>query len=104
MAYDLSAGIGRISSATREDYAAAAARMLVPSYNGGLNKCYELAGDDAFTCDDLAIEASKYTDSPIKHQVMPADELVKTLVGFGLPEGFCQILAVSISCAISRLL
>ena len=88
------AGKGKIAGATRQDYAAAAAAVLSHQYTGGVNKVYELAGDEAFTCDDLAAEASKYTDSPIKHQVMPTDEYVKTLVGFGLPEEFCQILAV----------
>ena len=42
-----SAGDGRISSAARADYAAAAAAVLLADDQAG--KVYELAGDEAYT-------------------------------------------------------
>lgn len=46
------AGEGKIASATRADYAAAAARVI--SEEGHAGKVYELAGDKAWTLSDLA--------------------------------------------------
>jgi len=48
---------GRISSATRADYAAAAARVL--NSDGHEGKTYELAGDSAWTLADLAAEIGR---------------------------------------------
>lgn len=51
------AGDGKIASATREDYAAAAAKVI--SEEGHAGKVYELAGDTAWTLSELAAELSK---------------------------------------------
>lgn len=51
-----SAGNGRVSAATRADYAAAA--VAVPSASGQEKKVYELSGDQSFTLIDLAAEKS----------------------------------------------
>ncbi|MCL7653720.1 KR domain-containing protein, partial [Klebsiella pneumoniae] len=51
------AGEGKIASATRADYAAAAARVIASEGHEG--KIYELAGDNAWTLSDLAAELSK---------------------------------------------
>lgn len=44
------AGEGKIASATRADYAAAAARVIASEGHEG--KIYELAGDNAWTLSD----------------------------------------------------
>jgi NAD(P)H dehydrogenase (quinone) len=54
-----SAGNGKVSSATREDYADAAVAVLTSA--GHDNKVYELAGDTAWTLPELAAEVSKQT-------------------------------------------
>jgi NAD(P)H dehydrogenase (quinone) len=86
-----SAGEGRISAATRADYAAAAAAVLAGS--GFENKTLELAGDTAFTLTDLAAEVSRQTGKTIPYANMPPAEFAKVLASFGLPEGLATMLA-----------
>ncbi|GGF08445.1 NAD(P)H dehydrogenase (quinone) [Chishuiella changwenlii] len=88
-----SAQNGKISSATREDFAEAAAVVL--TNEGHENKIYELAGDDAYTLSDLASEISKQTGKNIPYNDLTEEEYTKVLVSVGLPEGFAQILADS---------
>ena len=88
-----SAGDGKISSATREDFAEAAAVVLTTS--GHENKIYELAGDEAYTLTDLAAEISKQTGKNIPYKNLAEAEYAGILVSFGLPEGFAKILADS---------
>ena len=52
-----SAGEGRIASATRADYAEAAATVLTLDAQAG--RVYELAGDQAYTLSELAAELSR---------------------------------------------
>jgi len=86
-----SAAEGRIASAARADYAAAAAVVLTtPNHE---NKIYELNGDSAYTLADLAAEISQQTGRQIPYQNLPAAEYAKILVSFGLPEGFAQAIA-----------
>ncbi len=54
-----SAGDGKISSAPRADYAAAAVAVLLGAGHEG--KTYVLAGDDSYTLSDLAAEISRQT-------------------------------------------
>ena len=54
-----SAGEGKISSASRADFAAAAAAVLTGE--GHVGKTYELGGDEAWTLSDLAAELSRQT-------------------------------------------
>lgn len=86
-----SAGEGRIASATRADFAAAAVAVL--TVNGHENKVYELAGDTAYTLTDLAAEISRQTGKTIPYQDLPAEEYARILVSVGLPEGFAAVLA-----------
>ncbi len=51
------AGDGKIASATRADYAEAAARVIAQEGHAG--KVYELAGDEAWTLSELAAALSK---------------------------------------------
>lgn len=86
-----SAGEGKISSATREDFAEAAAVVLTSENQEG--KVYELAGDDYFTLKDLAAEISRQTGKDIPYKNLTADEYAETLKGFGLPEGAAKVVA-----------
>lgn len=88
-----SAGDGKISSATREDFAEAVAVVLATE--GHDNKIYELAGDDAYTLSDLAAEISKQTGKDIPYNNLPEADYTAILVSFGLPEGFAKVLADS---------
>ena len=87
------AGNGKIASAPRADYAAAAAVMASPQDQAG--KVYELAGDTAYTLAELAHYLSETTGNTIQYQNLPEAEFAKVLVGAGLPEGFANILADS---------
>ncbi|RUT31103.1 SDR family oxidoreductase [Arsenicitalea aurantiaca] len=78
-----SAGNGRISAATREDYAEAAVAVLVGTGHQG--RIYELAGDEAFTLADLAAEISRQTGRDIPYRNMAEADYAKALAGFGLP-------------------
>ena len=88
-----SAGEGRIASAARADYAAAAAVALAGQDQAG--RVYELAGDHAYTLADFAAEISKQTGKTIPYQNLPEAEFKGILVGAGLPEGLADLLADS---------
>ncbi|HET6703450.1 SDR family oxidoreductase [Amycolatopsis sp.] len=79
-----SAGDGRVASATRADYAAAAVAVLTGEGHEG--KIYELAGDVTWTYADLAAEIAKATGREITYADLPADEHAKVLAQAGLPE------------------
>ena len=84
---------GKLSTAARADYAAAAAAVLVK--DGQAGKVYELAGDNAFTLSEYAAAISKVSGKTVAYQNVPEAEFTKILVGVGLPEGFAAILADS---------
>ena len=85
-----SAGGGRVSAATRADYAAAAAAVL--SGEGHANRVYELGGE-GFTMSELAGEISKQSGTEVVYQNLPIEEYTKVLVGAGLPEPYAVVLA-----------
>lgn len=87
------AGQGRIASAARADYAAAAVAVLTGEGQAG--KVYELAGDTAYTLAELAAEVSRQTGRQIGYADMPQAEFRNVLVGAGLPEPFADLLADS---------
>ena len=84
---------GRIAAASRADYAAAAAAVLVK--DGQAGKVYELAGDTAFTMAEFAAEIAKQSGKPVKYADMPQAVYAAELVKVGLPEGFAALLADS---------
>lgn len=86
-----SAGEGRISSATRADYAEAAAVVLTSAGHDG--KTYELAGDEAYTLTDLAAEISRQSGKSIPYKNLPEADYAAALAGFGLPAGLAQAIA-----------
>lgn len=88
-----SAGEGKIASATRSDYAAAAAKVI--SSEGHASKVYELAGDEAWTLSELAAELSKQSGKPVVYQNLSEADFATALKGAGLPEAFANLLADS---------
>ncbi|WP_312229498.1 SDR family oxidoreductase [Pseudescherichia sp.] len=88
-----SAGEGKIASATRADYAAAAAKVM--SSEGHAGKVYELAGDEAWTLSELAAALSKQSGKPVVYQNLSEADFAEALKGAGLPEAFANLLADS---------
>jgi len=86
-----SAGDGRLSLATRADFAEAAAVVLTSGGHEG--KTYELAGDDAVTLADLAAEISRQTGRNIPYRDLPQADYAAILKQVGLPEGVANGLA-----------
>lgn len=87
------AGDGRIASAARADYAAAAAAVLLADDQAG--KVYELAGDDSYTLSEFASAIAALSGKPVSYQNMSEQEFTVALTQAGLPEGFAAILAES---------
>jgi NAD(P)H dehydrogenase (quinone) len=88
-----SAGEGKVSAASRADYAEAAAAVLVAEDQAG--KVYELGGDHAFTLSELAQEISAAANKPVAYQDLPAEDYAGLLAGFGIPRAFAESLADS---------
>ncbi|WNN48137.1 SDR family oxidoreductase [Siccibacter colletis] len=88
-----SAGEGKIASATRADYAEAAARVLTLDDQAG--RVYELAGDDAWTLRDLCASLSALSGKTVAYQNLSEADFAAALMGAGLPEGFAKLLADS---------
>ena len=88
-----SAGDGRISSAARSDYAAAAAVVLTSA--GQTGKIYELAGDSAYTLSELAAEVSRQSGKAVEYRNIPEADYKAALIGFGLPEAIATLLSDS---------
>lgn len=86
-----SAGEGRIASATRADFAAAAVAAVTT--DGHVGKVYELSGDNAYTLADLAAEVSAQTGKQIPYHNLPEAEYAAVLTGVGLPEGLAGAIA-----------
>lgn len=86
------AGEGRISAATRADYAEAAAAVVAG--DGHENTVYELGGQP-FTLAELAAVISEESGREVVYTDLPAEGFVGVLVGAGVPEPFARILADS---------
>ncbi|WP_175407668.1 SDR family oxidoreductase [Streptomyces sp. TRM64462] len=93
------AGEGRIASAARADYAAAAAAVL--TQDGHLGAAYELSGDTAWSLAEYAAEIARQSGKDIAYSEVPADVHLEILKGAGLPEAFAAIL-VDVDAAIAR--
>lgn len=87
------AGEGQFSTATRNDYAEAAAVVLTTP--GHDNTVYELGGDQAYTLADYAATLSTASGKSVAYVDMPEDAFKGALIGAGLPEGFADLLANS---------
>ncbi|MEU5509783.1 SDR family oxidoreductase [Streptomyces fungicidicus] len=85
------AGDGRVSSASRADYAAAAVAVLTGE--GHENKTYELGGDEAWGFAEYAAELSRQTGKEITYNPVTPEALTGILAGAGVPEPMAAILA-----------
>ena len=88
------AGEGRISSAARADYAAAAAAVLTAT-DSQAGKVYELAGDDAYTLTELAAEIARQSGKPVVYTNGTEAQFKSGLLQAGLPEYVAELLANS---------
>ncbi|MEU7383741.1 SDR family oxidoreductase [Streptomyces sp. NPDC042207] len=85
------AGEGRISSASRAEYAAAAVAVLTGE--GHENRTYELGGDEAWSLAEYAAELSRQTGRTITSNPVTVEEFAGVLAGAGLPGPIAAILA-----------
>ena len=85
------AGDGRLSSASRADYAAAAVAVLTGE--GHENTTYELGGDEPWGFAEYAAELSRQTGKEIAYNAVPVETFIEILTGAGLPAPFAAILA-----------
>ncbi|MER5782904.1 NmrA family NAD(P)-binding protein [Streptomyces mobaraensis] len=77
-------GTGRIASAARADFAAAAAAVLTG--DGHVGRAYELSGDVAWSLDEYAAEVGRQVGRPIAHRSLPPAEHRAVLLGAGVPD------------------
>ncbi|MFJ9035293.1 SDR family oxidoreductase [Streptomyces sp. NPDC102406] len=94
-----SAGEGRVASASRADYAAAAVAVLTGE--GHENKVYELSGDVAWSFAEYAAEVAKQSGKEIVYRAVTPEENREILLGAGLPAPFADIL-VGVDTAIEQ--
>jgi len=85
------AGDGRVASAARADYAAAAAAVL--SSAGHEGRVYELSGDYAWDFKELATAITAIAGREVVYQPVSAPELVEVLTTAGLDQGTAGFLA-----------
>lgn len=93
------AGEGRVASAARADYAAAAATVL--SSEGHENQAYELSGDSAWSFPEYAAVVAELSGRPVAYQDITAAERTEILTGAGVPPAFAEVL-VDLDAAIAR--
>lgn len=86
------AGDGKISGASRADYAAAAVKVLTGE---ATSKTYELAGDEAFTLTQFAQALSEIAGKPVVYKDLPEADYAAALKGVGLPAPVADMLAES---------
>lgn len=85
-----SAQDGKISSASRLDYAEAAAHVL--STEGHENKIYELAGSTSFTLADLASYIANASDKAVDYQNISAEDYTQALTAAGLSSALINVI------------
>jgi NAD(P)H dehydrogenase (quinone) len=97
------AGNGRFSTATRADYAAAAAAVLT-SNDPQAGRVYELAGDTGFTLSELAAEIARQCGKPVAYRDLSETDYKAALMQFNVPEDMAAMLADADTCAKSGIL
>ncbi|MFR9789683.1 SDR family oxidoreductase [Streptomyces sp. MB22_4] len=85
------AGEGRVSSAARADYAAAAVAVLTGE--GHEDRTYELGGDEAWSFAEYAAELSRGTGREIVYNAVTVETMRGILTGAGLPEPLADVFA-----------
>lgn len=88
----VSVGDGRVASASRADYADAAAVVLLGEGHGGA--VYELSGDVAWNFSDLAAAFSDILGRDIPFRAISTDEHIDEMTAAGLPPEAVQFIAV----------
>ena len=83
-----------ICSASRRDYAEAAAAVLT-ARDSQAGKIYELAGDAWYTLADLAAEVSRQSGVPVTYQDLPGADYCAALISAGLPKPIAALLSDS---------
>lgn len=86
-------GTGKVSAASRADFAEAAAVLADPAAH--LGQTYELAGDVGFTKAELAAEIAAQSGKPVVYADMPEADYAAALTQAGVPGPFAQVLADS---------
>lgn len=79
------AGEGRVASASRKDFAEAAAVVLLD--DGHIGQVYELGGDVAWDYTELADAIAEVSGRDVTYQPLTADEQLAGLQAAGLDEG-----------------
>ncbi|MCX5036043.1 SDR family oxidoreductase [Streptomyces coelicoflavus] len=85
------AGEGRVSSASRADYAAAAVAVLTGE--GHENTAYELGGDEAWSFAEYAAELSRQTGGEIAYRPVSVEAYTGILTGAGVPGPLADVFA-----------
>lgn len=80
-----SAGAGKVASASRRDYADAAAVVLTTEGHEG--KVYELSGDHAWDFDELAETIGAHYGRPVVYTPLSTEEHAAALKSAGLDDG-----------------
>jgi NAD(P)H dehydrogenase (quinone) len=93
------AGAGPIASASRADYATAAAAVLTGE--GHLDRAYELSGDTAWSFAEYAAEVSRQSGQTVTYDDVPSETRLKILIDAKVPEPMAEIL-VGVDNAIER--
>lgn len=75
-------GDGRVASATRADYAAAAVAVLLGEGHDG--KVYELSGDHAWDYNDLAAAISTIIERPVIYEPVDGPTLIERMTAAGV--------------------
>jgi len=88
------AGEGRISAAPRQDYAEAAAAILLSEHDQ-TGKTFELAGDEAFTLAQYAAEIGRQTGKPIAYHNLTESAYKAALIEAGVPAIYAGVFADS---------
>jgi NAD(P)H dehydrogenase (quinone) len=78
------AGAGRVASAARADFAAAAVAVLTTE--GHENAVYELTGDTAWSFPEFAAEISDAAGKPVTYRDLSPEAFQQHLVDLGTPE------------------
>jgi NAD(P)H dehydrogenase (quinone) len=96
------AGDGRVASASRADYAAAAAAVLAG--DGHEHTVYELTGDTAWSFAEFAAEVSKQSGRHVPYHAVTGEEYAVVLSGAGLPDPLPHVMAgIDVSIAAGEL-
>lgn len=85
------AGAGRVASASRADFAAAAVAAL--TQDGHAGRVYELGGDHAWDYDELAAALAEIVGAPVHYRAVDGPTLIGILQQVGMDEATAGFVA-----------